>query len=110
MDDNVFGTYNPVVGALLTTNPETYVTNPDGSITGTVTAGVTVGLSVSQSLANDVTVYFEGGIQQDGLTCPDGPCTIPSFPCTLLAGQTSTSCEFPDWWQSYSSALSIDND
>jgi hypothetical protein len=110
MDDNVFGTYNPVVGTLLTTNPETYVTNPDGTITGTVTADVIVGLSVSQSLANDVTVYFEGGMPQDGLPCPDGPCTIPSFPCTLGAGLTSTSCDFPDWWQSYSSTLSLDND
>jgi hypothetical protein len=102
MDSNVFGTYQADSGApTLAVTPETYVTNPDGTMTGTVTAQVSIGLSVTQALGNDVTVYFEGGIMQDGHGCPDGPCTIPSYPCTLPAGQVSASCEIPEWWQSY---------
>jgi hypothetical protein len=109
MDDNLFGGYHQgdVGLPLISTNQETYVSNPDGSITGTVTAGVTVGLTVSEPLANDVVVYLDSTLPQNGYMCSGSGCVYADNPCVLPAGQTTTSCIFSDWWQAYSSSLPI---
>src|SRR5437879_8609374 len=108
MDDNLFGDHHTDVGSpVVPTNPETYVMNPDGTITGTVTAEVTIGLALSEPLANDVVVYLRGNIPQDGQDCSGEECVFADYPCVLPAGETSTACDIPNWWQSYSSTLAL---